>query len=312
MAKPCKQKDVALNIISPYPIHKIGNRVFQIGHVDFSLINKTDIIGILDLGLKFIPNSDCSLSDLYYNMINDIDIEMHKLNKKLIMFNKNHNNSAQTHQNVTILTGDAHKEVISNESSNNCDIECIIKKFNKLDKKNNFAKINFDLNPEVLNFRFEMLKELPKIHTKYKSNISLDQFKTLKMFNKIKPFKIIETDKNTEAAILSNETCIELAHVHLQNISTYEKLNCDPTLNTLQTISTQMTELHETFNISKPLLKVLMPTSNNRIGKFRILAKLHKKVFSIRPIINCSNHLTERISIFIDLMLKPIIASSIN
>jgi hypothetical protein len=45
-------------------------------------------------------------------------------------------------------------------------------------------------------------------------------------------------------------------------------------------------------------------------GKFRILAKLHKPKLGIRPIINCKNHVTEKISILIDLILKPLLMDS--
>ena len=55
--------DIVLNITSPYPIHKIGKRVFQIDEIDYSKINKKTITSILDLGLKFIPNNNFKLSD---------------------------------------------------------------------------------------------------------------------------------------------------------------------------------------------------------------------------------------------------------
>jgi hypothetical protein len=71
-----------------------------------------------------------------------------------------------------------------------------------------------------------------------------------------------------------------------------------------------LNDLFNSKNISKQIYKALLPDVNNKIGKFRILAKLHKKDFAIRPIINCKNHFTEKISIFIDHLLKPIIENS--
>ena len=73
--------DIVLNIISPYPIHNIGNRVFQIDKID-----KQVITSILDLCLKFVPNNNFNLSDLYYRTIKEIDTELNSLNKKLIFF----------------------------------------------------------------------------------------------------------------------------------------------------------------------------------------------------------------------------------
>ena len=43
------------------------------------------------------------------------------------------------------------------------------------------------------------------MNTNHKSNINLVQFKTIQNFNNTKPFKIIDTDKNTGAAITRNE-----------------------------------------------------------------------------------------------------------
>jgi hypothetical protein len=151
---------------------------------------------------------------------------------------------------------------------------------------------------------------MPSYVKNYKSNISRDQFKTLIEFNKIKPFKIIDTDKNTGAALISNELYIELAHSHLFDSDTYEKLDIDPTIDTFNKIENKLNDLMVSKYISKTLFKVLMPAVNNKIGKFRFLAKLHKQDFGIRPIINCKNHLTQNISIFFDNLLKPIIENS--
>lgn len=48
--------------------------------------------------------------------------------------------------------------------------------------------------------------------------------------------------------------------------------------------------------------------SNIKIGGLRFLPKIHKKTFGIRPIINCINHPTSKISFLIDILLKPIIS----
>ena len=53
-----------------------------------------------------------------------------------------------------------------------------------------------------------------------------------------------------------------------------------------------------------------MPNLNSKLGKFRILAKLHKEKFGIRPIINNKNHPTEKLSQFIDIFLQPFVKNS--
>jgi hypothetical protein len=54
----------------------------------------------------------------------------------------------------------------------------------------------------------------------------------------------------------------------------------------------------------------LLRPANCKAGKFRALAKLHKSKFGIRPIVNCRDHPTSKISQFIDLILQPIIKTT--
>ena len=49
-----------------------------------------------------------------------------------------------------------------------------------------------------------------------------------------------------------------------------------------------------------------------KLGKFRVLPKIHKDKFSTRPIINCKNHLTEKLCILVDLVIKPIVQSILH
>lgn len=44
-----------------------------------------------------------------------------------------------------------------------------------------------------------------------------------------------------------------------------------------------------------------------RLGTFRILPKLHKKKFSIRPIINYKKHVTSNLCSLIDFIVRPFI-----
>lgn len=62
-------------------------------------------------------------------------------------------------------------------------------------------------------------------------------------------------------------------------------------------------------NISKRLFNILKlkNLSNLRLGSFRILPKIHKKKFGVRPIINCIDNPTSKLCFFIDRVLQPII-----
>ncbi len=61
---------------------------------------------------------------------------------------------------------------------------------------------------------------------------------------------------------------------------------------------------HITDKLSKHLLYNI---NNSKLGSFRLLAKLHKPIFSWRPIVNCKDHPNSRICFVIDYILKLIV-----
>jgi hypothetical protein len=58
-----------LEIYSPFPIYRIGTRVFQINEINPVNIDREEIIKLLDMGLKFVPHNNFNISDLYYNIL---------------------------------------------------------------------------------------------------------------------------------------------------------------------------------------------------------------------------------------------------
>ena len=262
------------------------------------------------MGLKFIPCNHFNLSDMFFNLLIDLDKELINLNKKLIIFNKRNNKNNSELENNKINSDKTRilQTMSDNTTDWNCDhIDCIVNKLKTQSRKAVFNELNFELSKDIINLRFDIIKNIPNYYKNYKSNVSLEQFKILRSFNKTRNFSIIDTDKNTGAVIVSNQICDELALSHLNNVSIYECIDHNPTNTTFQLITESLNELKFCNNISSQLYNLIKPTTKNGIGKFRILAKLHKSKFGIRPIINCKNHLTEKISIFIDLVLKPIL-----
>jgi hypothetical protein len=49
---------------------------------------------------------------------------------------------------------------------------------------------------------------------------------------------------------------------------------------------------------------------NAKLGSFRILPKLHKNKFGIRPIINCKDHPTSNLAFLMDVILQPFVKNS--
>ena len=210
------------------------------------------------MGLKFVPHNNFNISDLYYNILKDIDQELITLNKKLILFNKPDNNNS-----IIPLNNNSDKNSVKNvahvlkANPENSNIDSIITIFKKLKRKNNFHnKINFELNEDIINLRFQLLKDLPNYYNNFKSNITKKQLNTLIQFNKTKPFKIIDTDKNTGAVLISNELHIEIAKSHLNDSSTYERLLEDPTIDIFKKVEFALNELLASKNISKSIYNI--------------------------------------------------------
>ena len=74
---------------------------------------------------------------------------------------------------------------------------------------------------------------------------------------------------------------------HLNGNTTYKKLLSDPLTDTVSTIKNILLVLRLNQHISEQLYNNLIPL-NAKLGRFRILPKLHKDKFNIRPIINCN------------------------
>ena len=104
---------------------------------------------------------------------------------------------------------------------------------------------------------------------------------------------------------LYNSLCLSL----LNDQNTYESISQDP----LNFINLEIKKLLDDLLISKNISKKLHAKvfiEEPKLGSFRILAKLHKEKFGLRPIINCKSHPTSAISLLIDLILQPFVRNS--
>ncbi len=89
----------------------------------------------------------------------------------------------------------------------------------------------------------------------------------------------------------------------LKDTSTYLNMSYNPLSETTEFIKNKIDELIFTKLISEKLGNLLI-LGDPVISNFRILPKLHKDTFSIRPIINCINSPTLKICQFLDLVLQ--------
>jgi len=91
----------------------------------------------------------------------------------------------------------------------------------------------------------------------------------------------------------------------------YRELDFDPLSETVNLINNKLEELCSNNHISTKMKKTLrINESLSKLGSIRLMAKMHKKTFDWRAIINCKRHPTSKISVFFDLLIKPIIINT--
>ena len=136
------------------------------------------------------------------------------------------------------------------------------------------------------------------------------EFFSLKQFIKFKPFKIVQVDKNLGTCIMSNEIYNSYCYEHLNNNEYFISIPNNPIEELIVTISNTLNSLMDDKHLSSKLFNKCF-INNPRLGKFRLLIKLHKppKIGS-RPIVNCINHITSNIAYIIDYILQPFVKES--
>jgi len=189
--------------------------------------------------------------------------------------------------------------------------ECFSEKCKHL--KNSFNKLKLKVSKNSLNFKFNFYKALNSLNLKIQSeidiNITKNEYESLKIFKDQNKYIIIECDKNIGTCIINKKLYEEFAFSHLNDRIVYTKIQIDPLESTQITIKNTIEKLYKNKQISKRLYQNFF-NKNAKLGSFRLLAKLTKKVIGFRPIINCREHPTVFICLFIDTILQPFVKTS--
>ena len=184
-----------ITIEADFPIIKINDRVFQIGNLEENFfINFSKIFDVINKGFKFIP---CFFNNNFnfYAFCDYLFKEFLITFNKRIFFLKTQKESIRDSTNENVPP-------ISNSSEDTIILNNIIKQLN-LNKK---ADLKFPLQNETLDLEFLIFKELFKIkYSKSHNNITLEEFNHIKKFIKVKPFKIIQCDKNVGFGVISHK-----------------------------------------------------------------------------------------------------------
>ena len=187
-----------------------------------------------------------------------------------------------------------------------------VKNKNLKSKRNNEINKNF-INDESLLLRENLQKALFDKFDEINiiKNLNYHQYKSLLYFRQNKPFQIINCDKNVGFAIISTELYDKSALDYLNNDSAYLSIENNQLFNIVENINNKLNELFLNNHISKYTKNTLFVINSKvKSGIFRMMSKVHKKMFGWRPILNCINHPTSSLSIFFDNLFKPFVFSS--
>ena len=91
---------------------------------------------------------------------------------------------------------------------------------------------------------------------------------------------------------------------YLNTDPAYRELDYDPLTNTINLINNTLYDLFNNGHISLKMKNILfIKQFNTKLGSIRLMAKVHKKTFDWRAIMNCQKHPTGRIALFLDLLI---------
>lgn len=110
--------------------------------------------------------------------------------------------------------------------------------------------------------------------------------------------------------MIDNSLKNELTLSMLEDTNTYKKLENNPLENSISFINDQLFKLKENKMIPKEIYNKLIVDNSYKLGSFRILLKIHKSKFGLRPIINCKNNITSKLCLLMELILKPIVVNT--
>ena len=170
--------------------------------------------------------------------------------------------------------------------------------------------------PKDYSFTTSLVQSLAKHHETAKKqpdqpNLTESQISTIKRLQSNRAVIIKPVDKNLGVAVIEKELYLKLANdQHLNDRSTYSKLDTDPLESTIKKVNNTLEGLHDSFAISTATYKRLKARPYSSNGTFYVLPKLHKGKLESRPICSNANHPTMHISNYLHEVMLPTAKSS--
>lgn len=137
-------------------------------------------------------------------------------------------------------------------------------------------------------------------------NLPREQREALNSLRTRKDIIIKPADKGSGVVVMDRQQYIDEGMRQLSNHTNYKPLDSDPTGTFSKDIQRTLDDMRERDQISKKAHKFLSPR-DCRTARFYLLPKIHKPGNPGRPIISSNGAPTERISLFVDSFLKPLV-----
>ena len=146
---------------------------------------------------------------------------------------------------------------------------------------------------------------LSKIHsTTGWRNLPKNGWSTIKKLKENHEIIINTADKGSCIVVQDRDKYVEAGRKHLDDPSTYSRLETDITDMIKQTINIKLFKLLEEGLFKKQIYEFCLPPEEHRTNQMYFLLKLHKTPHAIRPICSCVNSITSNISRFLDHWMK--------
>lgn len=263
-------------------------------------------MSLINKGKKFIPCFHLNSFHFFKNLLNNFELNISSLNKSFFcskFYKKSYNlNLIENIDKSTDLSLiDSFELVNLNNIKHDSLIHKIFRSNNKKNEKNWIQNELVDYQLSVYEYFSKNNIEFDKLL----SNISKEEYFILTRFLTNKPFKIVECDKNVGSAVISHDLYNKLCLKNL-NSPDFEIIKNDPLELINSEIKHKLDHLLSTNDISLKMRDFLI-MDLSKLGRYRLLMKIHKAKFGTRPIINSKSHPTENLSWLLDCLIRPLI-----
>lgn len=131
----------------------------------------------------------------------------------------------------------------------------------------------------------------------------------LKIIKRNRKIVVKKQDKGSAVVLINRDLYVQKGYEFLENASYFQEIQNDSTAEIADLISTKLKQGLEKAEISQELFEFLDPIKNNctRLANLYFLPKMHKNPIKVRPIVSANNTPTERVGIFLDFFLQPLI-----